>query len=58
MNLSRRKMFAGAAALAAATGIGIAARLGTTRYYEGPITDHFDGTHFVGPQRPSAPAAI
>jgi len=49
MKLSRRKVFAGAAALAAATGLGAAARLAIARYCDGPITDHFDGTHFVGP---------
>jgi len=54
MNLSRRKVFAGAAALAAATGLAGAARLATTRYYDGPVTDHFDGTHFVGPHAVSS----
>lgn len=49
MNLSRRKVFAGAAALAAAAGLGASVRRATAGYYEGPITDHFDGTHFVGP---------
>ena len=49
MKLSRRKVFAGAAAFAAAAGLGASVRWATAGYYQGPITDHFDGTHFVGP---------
>jgi L-ascorbate metabolism protein UlaG (beta-lactamase superfamily) len=54
MKLSRRKLFAGAAALAAAAGLGAATRWATAGYYQGPITDHFDGTHFVGPHAVSS----
>jgi L-ascorbate metabolism protein UlaG (beta-lactamase superfamily) len=46
MPLTRRRVIAGASLLAAAGLGGWAARLGLMRYYDGPVSDHFDGTHF------------
>src|SRR5215475_8574037 len=49
MKFSRRRIFAGVAALSAVGLTGWAARAALARYYEGPVSDHFDGTHFVDP---------
>jgi L-ascorbate metabolism protein UlaG (beta-lactamase superfamily) len=46
MPISRRRLFLGLAALFAALGGGAAARTLFTRYYDGPISDHFDGVRF------------
>jgi L-ascorbate metabolism protein UlaG (beta-lactamase superfamily) len=46
MPLSRRRIFTGVAAVAATALAGAAARANTARYYEGPISDHFDGVRF------------
>jgi L-ascorbate metabolism protein UlaG (beta-lactamase superfamily) len=46
MRLSRRGIFAGLAALATTAAGGTAARGHFARYYEGPVSDHFDGTRF------------
>jgi len=54
MKFTRRRIFMGTAALTAAAIAAIGTRLSTTRYYSGPVTDHFDGTRFVG--RYAAPA--
>jgi L-ascorbate metabolism protein UlaG (beta-lactamase superfamily) len=44
--ISRRRIITGIAGLAAATGGGAAAAAYSTRYYEGPASDHFDGVRF------------
>lgn len=50
MKLSRRCLFAGLTAIAAvAGGAGFALRSAQARYYDGPISDHFDGTRFFDP---------
>jgi L-ascorbate metabolism protein UlaG (beta-lactamase superfamily) len=49
MKLSRRRLVTLLAAAAAAGTGGAAARASTGRYYEGPISDHFDGTRFLDP---------
>ena len=42
---TRRRLFAGTGALAAAAGLfGLSSA--TARYYDGPVSDHFDGTRF------------
>src|ERR1700730_257126 len=47
MRLSRRRLFTLlAAAVAAGTG-GYGARAAPSRYYDGPISDHFDGVRFL-----------
>jgi L-ascorbate metabolism protein UlaG (beta-lactamase superfamily) len=46
MGISRRRLFAGAAALTAAAAGGLGARSALQRYYDGPVSDHFDGVHF------------
>jgi L-ascorbate metabolism protein UlaG (beta-lactamase superfamily) len=49
MAFSRRRVFAALAALPA-VGLGAAvARSAIGRYYDGPVSDHFDGTRFVDP---------
>jgi L-ascorbate metabolism protein UlaG (beta-lactamase superfamily) len=47
--ITRRRVFASLAALAAAIMGGGAARASYGRYYDGPASDHFDGTHFFDP---------
>jgi L-ascorbate metabolism protein UlaG (beta-lactamase superfamily) len=50
--LTRRRLFAGFSAVAAAAGAAggfFAARGAAARYYEGPISDHFDGRFFFDP---------
>src|ERR1700739_879323 len=49
MKFSRRRTIAGVAGLPPASVAGGAARAGLARYYDGPVSDHFDGTHFVDP---------
>ena len=49
MKLSRRRVFAALAALSAVGLGGLAARAGMARYYDGPVSDHFDGLRFVDP---------
>lgn len=49
MKFSRRRTFAAVAALAAAGVTGWAARNAIARYYDGPVSDHFDGTRFIDP---------
>jgi L-ascorbate metabolism protein UlaG (beta-lactamase superfamily) len=49
MKVTRRRLFAGTAAFAAA-GAGLyGMRTANARYYEGPVSDHFDGTYFFDP---------
>jgi len=49
MNLTRRKLFGGVAALAALAGAGGTAQAKLARYYDGPVSDHFDGLRFFDP---------
>jgi L-ascorbate metabolism protein UlaG (beta-lactamase superfamily) len=49
MRLSRRRLFAGAAAVSAAVVTGLGARAAAARYYDGPVSDHFDGRLFFDP---------
>ena len=49
MKFTRRRLLAGLAGLAAATAGLVWARSVAARYYEGPISDHFDGTYFFDP---------
>jgi L-ascorbate metabolism protein UlaG (beta-lactamase superfamily) len=49
MTVSRRRLFAGAAAALGATGGLLTWRNAQAQYYEGPISDHFDGLRFFDP---------
>jgi L-ascorbate metabolism protein UlaG (beta-lactamase superfamily) len=49
LKLTRRRLLTGLAALSALGTGGFAARSAYARYYEGPISDHFDGIRFVDP---------
>ncbi len=46
MGLSRRRLVAAGAALSAAGVTGLLTRTATARYYDGPVSDHFDGVRF------------
>jgi hypothetical protein len=49
MKLSRRRLIAGSGAMLAATG-GVAMwNNSRIRYYDGPVSDHFDGLRFFDP---------
>jgi L-ascorbate metabolism protein UlaG (beta-lactamase superfamily) len=45
---SRRRLFAGFAAFGAVAGV-LGIRSAAARYYDGPVSDHFDGTRFFDP---------
>ena len=45
---SRRGLFAGFAAIGAVAGV-FGIRTASARYYDGPVSDHFDGTRFFDP---------
>ncbi|HEY4773582.1 MAG TPA: MBL fold metallo-hydrolase [Xanthobacteraceae bacterium] len=47
MRLSRRHLLTGASALAAVGLGGVGLRAHNGRYYDGPVSDHFDGARFV-----------
>ena len=49
MPITRRRLFAGAAALVAAASGGLGLRVAQGRYYTGPVSDHFDGARFFDP---------
>jgi L-ascorbate metabolism protein UlaG (beta-lactamase superfamily) len=49
MKLSRRRLFAASGVAAVAGLAGLAVRSAIGRYYDGPVSDHFDGVHFVDP---------
>jgi len=49
MRLTRRRVFSGIASLAAIAGLGAGARAYAARYYDGPVSDHFDGVRFLDP---------
>jgi len=46
MGLTRHRVFTGLTALAAAAAGGLGIRSAQARYYDGPVSDHFDGTRF------------
>ena len=48
MKISRRRMFLGFAGLAALGGK-LTGRSAASRYYDGPVSDHFDGMRFFDP---------
>src|SRR5215216_5160740 len=56
MPLARRPVLPGLTAIAAAAG-GVAALTRLTRYYSGPVSDHFDGLRFFDPHG-SAPKSF
>ena len=49
MPLSRRRTVTAFAALSALLAGGVAAHAKLKRYYDGPVSDHFDGTYFIDP---------
>src|SRR4051812_33139166 len=49
MKITRRSIFLSVTGLAAALGGGAAARSAASRYYSGPVSDHFDGMRFFDP---------
>ena len=49
MTPTRRGLFLSLGGLAALAGAGATGRAALTRYYDGPISDHFDGTYFIDP---------
>jgi L-ascorbate metabolism protein UlaG (beta-lactamase superfamily) len=49
VKLTRRRVLAALTALSAAAIGGTVARAASARYYAGPVSDHFDGTHFFDP---------
>jgi len=50
MRFSRRRLVTGLATMAAAAGGLATVRAAQARYYEGALSDHFDGIRFVDPQ--------
>jgi L-ascorbate metabolism protein UlaG (beta-lactamase superfamily) len=50
MTPTRRGLFLSLGGLAALAGAGATGRAALTRYYDGPISDHFDGTYFIDPR--------
>ena len=55
MGFSRRKLFTGLGALGVAGGAFAAHRSAPFRYYDGPTSDHFDGTRFLDAQHGTPP---
>lgn len=49
MALTRRGLFSSLSGLAALAVAGVTGRAAVARYYDGPVSDHFDGTYFVDP---------
>lgn len=49
MPFSRRRTVTAFATVSALLAGGVAARAKLQRYYDGPVSDHFDGTYFVDP---------
>jgi len=49
MKITRRRMFTALAAVATAGLGGLGIRSGAARYYDGPVSDHFDGLRFFDP---------
>src|ERR1700694_5461463 len=46
MGISRRRILSSLGALTAVGAAGFGARSALARYYDGPLSDHFDGVHF------------
>jgi len=57
MRFTRRRLITGISAVAAAAGGLATMRAAQARYYDGAVSDHFDGIRFVDPHGP-APKAI
>ena len=53
---TRRRLFTGLAAFGAVAGV-LGLRSASARYYDGPLSDHFDGTRFFDPHS-SPPKSI
>jgi len=49
MKITRRRVFTALAAVAAAGLGGLGIRSAAARYYDGPVSDHFDGVRFFDP---------
>src|SRR5262249_18422950 len=49
MRFTRRRLIAGFTTMAAAAGGLAGVRAAQARYYDGPLSDHFDGMRFVDP---------
>ena len=49
MKITRRRTFTALAALAAAGLGGLGIRSARARYYDGPVSEHFDGVRFFDP---------
>jgi len=49
MAITRRNLFYSITGLVTLSAAGLAGRAATTRYYDGPVSDHFDGTFFHDP---------
>ena len=49
MKITRRRVFTVLAAVAAAGLGGLGIRSAAARYYDGPVSDHFDGLRFFDP---------
>src|SRR5262245_30912355 len=49
MPASRRRIIAALGAFSAAALLGVLGRGAMARYYDGPVSDHFDGTRFFDP---------
>jgi L-ascorbate metabolism protein UlaG (beta-lactamase superfamily) len=49
MPVSRRRLFAALGALPVIAAGGVVARSAIGRYYDGPVSDHFDGVRFTDP---------
>src|SRR5688572_23184365 len=57
MPITRRRIITGIAGFAAAAGGGAGLLAHRSRYYDGPVSDHFDGIRFVDPNG-SAPKSL
>ncbi len=57
MPLTRRHLFTGLGALGVTTGIGVE-RTMPFRYYDGPVSGHFDGARFLDAEHGSAPKSL
>lgn len=49
MAITRRNLFYSITGLVTLSAAGLAGRIATTRYHDGPASDHFDGTYFFDP---------
>src|SRR5262245_4527364 len=58
MPMTRRRIFTGLAALGVAGGASGAWRAAPFRYYDGPLSDHFDGSRFLDAKYGMAPKSL